>query len=99
MKTLDFGMPTLIETDSIESCVRLCKELGLDFIELNMNLPQYQIESLDIQQLKSIFQNEEIYFTIHLDENLNVCDFNNEIANAYTKTVLSTIDIAKQSAL
>ncbi|WP_259473503.1 hypothetical protein [Clostridium estertheticum] len=39
MKKIDFGMPTLIETNSIESCVKLCKELGLDFIELNMNLP------------------------------------------------------------
>ena len=96
MKTIDFGMPTLIETNSIESCVKLCKELGLDFIELNMNLPQYQIETIDIQKLKSICENDGIYFTIHLDENLNVCDFNNEIANAYTKTVLSTIDIAKQ---
>jgi sugar phosphate isomerase/epimerase len=96
MKTIDFGMPTLIETNSIESCVRLCKELGLDFIELNMNLPQYQTESIDIQQLRSICENENIYFTIHIDENINVCDFNNEVANAYTKTVLSTIDIAKQ---
>jgi len=87
MKTIHFGMPTLIETSSIESCVKLCKELGLDFIELNMNLPQYQIESIDIQQLKSICEKENIYFTIHLDENLNVCDFNDEIAKAYTKTV------------
>ena len=37
MRTIDFGMPTLIENDSIESCVKLCKELSLDFIELNMN--------------------------------------------------------------
>ena len=96
MRTIDFGMPTLIETETVESCVKLCKELGLHFIELNMNLPQYQIESIDIHQLKLIYQNENIYFTIHLDENLNVCDFNNEIANVYMKTVLSTIDIAKQ---
>lgn len=96
MKRIDFGMPTLIETNSIDSCARLCKELGLDFIELNMNLPQYQIENIDVQQLKLICQSEDIYFTIHLDENLNVCDFNKEIANAYTKTVLSTIAIAKQ---
>lgn len=95
MRTIDVGMPTLIENDSIESCVKLCKELSLDFIELNMNLPQYQIESIDINQFKSIIENEDIYFTIHLDENLNVCDFNNEITNAYMKTVLSVIDIAK----
>ena len=96
MKTIDFGMPTLIESSSLESCVKLCKQLGLDFIELNMNLPQYQIESIDIEQLKSICKSESIYFTIHLDENLNVCDFNNKIAHAYMKTVLSTIEIAKQ---
>ncbi|MGH4122840.1 MAG: sugar phosphate isomerase/epimerase family protein [Clostridium sp.] len=96
MKKIDFGMPTLIESNNIESCVKLCKELRLDFIELNMNLPEYQIDSIDIQKFKSIFQNEGIYFTIHLDENLNVCDFNNKIAQAYMETVLSTIDIAKQ---
>ena len=96
MKTINFGMPTLIETNSIVDCVKLCKELGLDFIELNMNLPQYQIESINIRQLKSICEKEEIYFTIHLDENLNVCDFNHKIATAYVKTVMSTIDIAKQ---
>ncbi|NNU75741.1 sugar phosphate isomerase/epimerase family protein [Clostridium estertheticum] len=96
MKKIDFGMPTLIETNSIESCVKLCKELGLDFIELNMNLPQYQIESIDIQKFKSICENENIYFTIHIDENFNVCDFNNEISKAYIKTILATINIAKQ---
>ncbi|MBU3098547.1 MULTISPECIES: sugar phosphate isomerase/epimerase family protein [Clostridium] len=96
METVDFGMPTLIETNSIESCVKLCKELDLDFIELNMNLPQYQIESIDIQKFKSICENENIYFTIHIDENFNVCDFNNEISKAYIKTILATIDIAKQ---
>ena len=34
-----FGMPTLIETNSLEECAALCKNLQLDFIELNMNLP------------------------------------------------------------
>lgn len=96
MKIIDFGMPTLIEVSSIEDCVKLCKEFGLDFIELNMNLPQFQVESIDIQQLKLICENENIYFTIHLDENLNVCDFNSEVATAYIKTVLSTIAIAQK---
>lgn len=96
MKNIDFGMPTLIETSSIEDCVILCKELGLDFIELNMNLPQYQIEAIKTEQLRSICENEKIYFTIHLDENLNVCDFNSEVAAAYSRTVLSAIEIAKQ---
>lgn len=93
---MKFGMPTLIENDSIESCVVLCKELNLDFIELNMNLPQYQINTIDIQELKAFSRKENIFFTIHLDENINICDFNTEVCNAYIKTVLSTIEIAKQ---
>lgn len=92
---MDYGMPTLIETRTTEECVALCKELKLDFIELNMNLPQYQSEEIDIDKLTRIREREGIYFTIHLDENLNVCDFNRRVANAYTDTVLSTIEIAK----
>ena len=36
---IDFGMPTLIELNSIKENVELCKELNLNFIELNMNMP------------------------------------------------------------
>jgi hypothetical protein len=34
-----FGMPTLIELYGLEETMELCLELGLDFVELNMNLP------------------------------------------------------------
>lgn len=45
---MQFGMPTMIETKSIESYALLCHELGLDFVELNMNIPEYQAERLDL---------------------------------------------------
>jgi hypothetical protein len=32
-------MPTLIEAKTLESCASLCRELGLAFVELNMNMP------------------------------------------------------------
>ena len=44
---LRFGMPTLIETATIEECAALCRDAGLSFIEMNMNLPQYQVETMD----------------------------------------------------
>ena len=37
---LTLGMPSLIETKSIEECAALCSALGLQFIELNLNFPQ-----------------------------------------------------------
>lgn len=69
---MDFGMPFLLETRSIEDCVRLCAELGLDFVELNMNFPQCRLSALSADRLNEIRKNSGIYFTIHLDENLNV---------------------------
>ena len=32
---MEFGMPFLMETDTLEECARLCSQLGLGFIELN----------------------------------------------------------------
>lgn len=96
MKLHNCGMPTLIETSTLEEGAKLCAELGLDFIELNMNLPQYQIPRIDIAYFKSIADKYGIYYTIHLDENLNISDFNPYVSEAYTKTVANTIEIAKQ---
>ena len=96
MKLHNCGMPTLIETSTLEEGAKLCAELGLDFIELNMNLPQYQIPQIDIAYFKSIADKYGIYYTIHLDENLNISDFNPYVSEAYTKTVANTIEIAKQ---
>lgn len=96
MQQLHYGMPTLIETRTLEECAKLCTELGHHFIELNMNLPQYQLDKIDVEYFKSIADKYGIYYTIHLDENLNVCDFNPYVAEAYIKTVADTIEIAKQ---
>ena len=93
---INFGMPSLIETSTLDESAKLCAELGIDFIELNMNLPQYQLDKIDVAYFKSIADKYGIYYTIHLDENLNVSDFNPYVAKAYIKTVADTIEIAKQ---
>jgi len=92
---MQFGMPILIEIKSTESCAALCCELGLAFVELNMNLLEYQAENLDVARFREIADKYGIYYTIHLDENLSPCDFNGKIVAAYTETVLQTIEIAK----
>lgn len=91
-----FGMPTLIETNSLEECAALCKELQLDFIELNMNLPQYQLDQIDVTKFTENADQYGIFYTIHLDENLNISDFNPYIAEGYRRTVADTIELAKQ---
>ena len=91
-----FGMPTLIENRSLEECADLCEKLKLDFIELNMNLPQYQLDKIDVAYFKKISEKYDIFYTIHLDENLNISDFNSYIAEGYRRTVADTIDLAKK---
>ena len=44
---MQFGMPTLIENKTLEDNIALCSRLGLKFIELNMNFPEYQLEKLE----------------------------------------------------
>ena len=38
---MQFGMPTLIENRTLEENIALCASLGLDFIELNMNIADF----------------------------------------------------------
>ncbi len=44
---MQFGMPTLIENYTLQDNINLCKALGLQFIEINMNFPEYQIDKLE----------------------------------------------------
>ena len=92
---IHFGMPTLIESPSLMQSLNLCAELGLDFVELNMNLPEYQLENIDASSVSGMLAETGKYLSIHLDENLNVCDFNTAVAEAYLSTVLKTIEFAK----
>lgn len=93
---MDFGMPTLIDLKSLEACAVLCKELDLQFVELNMDLPEYQVDMLDLTQLADITKRFGIYYTIHLEDTASPWDFNKRIAAAYIETILQTIEIAKQ---
>lgn len=93
-----YGMPTLIELDTIDENLALCQKLGLDFIELNMNLPQFQAGELrrDIEKYRRITAQTGVFFTLHLDENLNFAEFNPLVREAYCQTAVEAIGIAKE---
>lgn len=94
---MDFGMPTLIENSNLDENVSLASKLGLKFIELNMNFPEYQIDKLEnTEEFIAKAREASIYYTIHLDENLNIADFNPLVTDAYLETVRRTIEVAKR---
>ena len=94
---LQFGMPTLIENHTLEDNIHLCQNLGLKFIELNMNFPKYQLKNLaDTKKIFDLASKAGIYYTIHLDENVYIYGFNLFVSKAYLRTIKKTISIAKK---
>ncbi len=94
---MHFGMPTLIENRTLAENIALCKALGLSFLELNMNFPEYQLDALEnTALLMDAARSAGVYYTIHLDENLNIADFNPLVSAAYLETVRRTIEAAKR---
>ena len=94
---IQFGMPTLIENRTLQENISLCSRLGLRFIELNMNFPEYQIDELEqTDRLLEAADAASLYYTIHLDENLNIADFNPLVTDAYLETVRRTVAVAKK---
>lgn len=89
-------MPTLIENPTLRDNIDQCRKLGLRFIELNMNFPEYQIDKLDARMIKRAASDSDIFFTIHLDENLDPAAFNPLVREAYLETVRRTICLAKE---
>ena len=92
---IQFGMPTLIENRTLEENISLCRALGLRFIELNMNFPEYQVNCLEqTDRLLHLGEEAGVFFTVHLDENLNIADFNPLVSDAYLETVRRSVAAA-----
>ena len=92
---MKYGMPTLVELDSLKAHAELAKELSLDFIEINMSFPEYTPSALDTAEASAIAKEYGIFYTIHADEYLNPFDFNPEISECYFSVMKKTIDTAK----
>ena len=94
-----FGMPTMVECASLQDCCALCRELQLDFVEINMSFPQYQPEKLPAELLRKMGREYGVGFTVHMDESMNPFDFNARIAKAYTENALEVIDLARETGI
>ena len=93
---LILGMPGMIELKDARDCARVCRELGLQFVELNSNFPQYQLKNMDADVLNAIAKEYGIGYTIHLDDEMNVAEFNPYVADAYRRTAREFIELAKK---
>ena len=88
-------MPTLIELNTLEDNAKVCNELGLDFIEINMNLPQYQTTSMSAEYLKYLQEQYGVFFTFHLPEDIDIAHLNDKIRAVNHEIVIDTLSLMK----
>lgn len=94
--TADLGMPTLIELPDFSANAALCQRLGLQFVELNANLPLFQPDERGLAGVAKAAERYGVGCTIHLDENCNPFDFCRPVAEAYTQQALSAVRVARR---
>ena len=96
---LKFGMPAMIELDTVENTVALCARLRLDFVELNTKFPLQQVHRMDPVKMRKLAESYKIFYTMHLNDEMPVADFNPLVAEGYRKAVLEAIEFAKQAGV
>lgn len=92
---MKLGMSALVEFNSIEENIELCKKIGLDFIELNMDLPYCFPERIN---WKIVNETREIDLTVHLSETLEVGDINEYSRKLQIELIKQQILIFKEKA-
>ncbi len=80
---MKYGMPTLVECADICECIDVAKKYSLDFIEINTSFPNYQTDALDTARLCKLARENDLFYTIHADEQLNPFDFNKSVSECY----------------
>lgn len=96
---MEFGMPSLLELDDLLANVDLALALKLSFVEINCNVPEFQVDQMDPEALLELSKRTGIRFTLHLDEFLSITDPNKAISEAYIQSVLSSIEFAKKAGI
>lgn len=93
------GMPTLVEYTTLEENVRLCKALGLHFIELNMNLPICLPERLSSSDIVYWKERYGVEFTIHLPEELDVASYHPSVRKGHLERCRQAMEWASESGI
>lgn len=78
---MKLGMPQLYEYDTIEDNLKLAKELGLDFIELNLNFG-YCRKEMEQGKVKALLDKYNIKATLHFYDEADLGSYP-EIVDAY----------------
>ena len=89
-----FGMPFLLENESVADACKLCRELGLSFVELNANFPVCQTERLNADMLLQLKETYGVGFTLHVEEECDPFAFQRGVREAWKDSFCSALRLA-----
>jgi sugar phosphate isomerase/epimerase len=92
-------MPSLLEFPDAEANARLCQVLGLQFVELNMNCPEYLPDSLPGDRILALAQRFGVAFTFHLPEETDLAAFCPEARQGHAACVARAIEWAAAAGI
>ncbi len=96
---MKIGMPALVEYNTLSELVDLCLKLGVNFIELNMNMPYNFIERISPEELRKIKRDTNIEFTMHMPDDADLGTFYESVRKGYVSLFSDTIDWAEEAGV
>ncbi|TFG55734.1 MAG: sugar phosphate isomerase/epimerase, partial [Methanomassiliicoccus sp.] len=93
-----FGMPALIEYQELRPNLELCRELGLDFLELNMNMPYSFPENLDLREMRGAAE-DGLCFSMHLHDELDLGSLHPSVRQGHLNRCMETLHWAAENGV
>lgn len=85
-----FGMPSLLELDSLEDQFKTCSDLGLDFVELNLNMQNL----MDVEAIINLKKVYHLQVSVHANESLDPFNLDDILRQGHLKLFHSTMTFA-----
>lgn len=80
-----FGIPSLLQFNSLEDHLKLASEYGFDFLEIALYYPWFQTDRLDVGKALELGKQYGVGFSFHVDEQ-NPFSYSRETRNAAFNT-------------
>ncbi len=91
---MKLGMPILFEYDSLIENVKLAKELGFEFIELNLNFG-YCRDELKKKEVIEYLKESNLEFTVHFFDEFDAASYD-EVVDAYISILKNYLEFSKE---
>jgi len=85
---MKIGMPILAELGTVKQHIDLCRELGLDFVELNMHYPCCMDDNIDWNLIHSC---KDIFFTVHMNAVIEAGELDEQIRKMFMDYSIATM--------